>query len=350
MPQATLLVVTQKVDRNDPVLGFFHRWLAEFAKHFFKVVVIAGFAGDYDLPNQIEVHSLGKEKGMPKWKRVLKFEELFSFHYARCDAVFFHMSPEFVLAASPFLLSLPKISALWYIHKHAGWRLQLAERMVDYIFTAAEASFPLLSKKVIFTGHAIDTDFFKPLPGGDHAGGRVLRMLSVGRISPVKGFETIIRAGALLKGKNTKSWSMTIVGAPISSRDQSYFSSLKNLISENRLEREIIFEGSRPYQEMPLIYQNHDLFISLTPTGSFDKAVLEAMSSGLAVLAASRAFEELLPRQYLLEHVSPEFLAERMEMLAFEIRPNLKLRELVINNHALSPTIREIAAQLRVKP
>jgi len=35
-----LLIITQKVDINDDVLGFMHGWIAEFAKHCEKLTVI----------------------------------------------------------------------------------------------------------------------------------------------------------------------------------------------------------------------------------------------------------------------------------------------------------------------
>ena len=34
-----ILIITQKVDQNDDVLGFFHGWIAEFAKHCEQVTV-----------------------------------------------------------------------------------------------------------------------------------------------------------------------------------------------------------------------------------------------------------------------------------------------------------------------
>ena len=49
-----LLICTQKVDKNDSVLGFFHRWIEEFAKHCEKVTVICLQKGDDDLPAKIE--------------------------------------------------------------------------------------------------------------------------------------------------------------------------------------------------------------------------------------------------------------------------------------------------------
>ncbi len=35
-----LLITTQKVDKKDPILGFFHRWLEEFDKHRERLRVV----------------------------------------------------------------------------------------------------------------------------------------------------------------------------------------------------------------------------------------------------------------------------------------------------------------------
>src|SRR3989344_2895162 len=128
-----LLIVTQKVDKNDEVLGFFHRWIEEFARTCESVVVIASFRGEVALPANVSVFTFGG-----KWRlaRIYKFWELFSYHYARTDAVFFHMCPEFVLASSPFLVSLKKPTALWYVHKSVTRNLKIAERLVEWVFTA----------------------------------------------------------------------------------------------------------------------------------------------------------------------------------------------------------------------
>lgn len=56
-----LLIVTQKVDKNDPILGFFHRWIEEFSKHCEKLTVICLQAGEFKLPANVTVLSLGKE-------------------------------------------------------------------------------------------------------------------------------------------------------------------------------------------------------------------------------------------------------------------------------------------------
>lgn len=56
------MIVTQKVDVNDPILGFFHRWVEEFAKHFERITVICLQKGEYNLPANVKVFSLGKEE------------------------------------------------------------------------------------------------------------------------------------------------------------------------------------------------------------------------------------------------------------------------------------------------
>ena len=68
-----LLIITQKVDINDPILGFFHHWIEEFAKTFDKATVICLEKGESNLSPEIKVLSLGKERGRSKLKYILKF-------------------------------------------------------------------------------------------------------------------------------------------------------------------------------------------------------------------------------------------------------------------------------------
>lgn len=39
-----LLIITQKVDENDAILGFFHGWIAEFAKHCEQLIFLIQIA------------------------------------------------------------------------------------------------------------------------------------------------------------------------------------------------------------------------------------------------------------------------------------------------------------------
>lgn len=336
-----LLVVIQKVDEGDENLGAFYRWFEELAHRVEHLTIIAGSAGKSHLPANVSVYILGKRTGFGRLFTIWKFWELFSYHYARADAVLFHQIPEYILAALPFLLTLSRTSALWYAHKSVTWKLRIAEHLVDYILTSSAEGFRLPSKKVLIVGQAIDTEAFRPVTG-NQLPVTGLRMLTVGRISPVKNYDVLIRACSRLKDIWEREWLLSIVGGPIIPKDREYMSLLKKSVKEAGLENRIHFLGARPYSEVPSIYQEHDLFLNLSRTGSLDKAVLEAMAAGLNVISANEAYCTILPPPYFLEHISPELLAERIKIVADLDRPSPKLREIVVKDHGLKNTIGKI--------
>ena len=343
-----LLIVTQRIDQEDENLGAFYYWFERLSKEFDEVTIIASFVGKTDFAPHVHVHSLGKENNAGRFSRLKRFFALFSYHYARCDAVFFHQIPEFVIAASPFLLSLKKRSVLWYAHKSVTLRLKIAERLVDFIATSSPEGFRLASKKVIYTGQAINTDLFRPREEAAHFGkDHVLKLITVGRISPIKNYEQIIAACAAGKNIWQADWSLSIVGGPILPRDHAYLKSLKQLIAEKNLSSHITFVGSVGYSQIPKFLQGHDIFVNVSGTGSLDKAVFEAMACGLSVLTANEAYRSIIPDAYFLEHNNPEFIAERIRHLSAEERPNMALRQIVLDHHSLETTITKLFSLLR---
>ena len=68
-----LLIITQVVDREDSNLGFFCEWLEEFARQTDNLYVIANRVGEYDLPKNVTVVSLGKESGLGRAMRLFYF-------------------------------------------------------------------------------------------------------------------------------------------------------------------------------------------------------------------------------------------------------------------------------------
>ena len=106
-----LLIVTQKVDENDSILGFFHGWIAEFAKHCESVIVICLEKGEHHLPQNVNVLSLGKErfevksqksKVLKKLTYAINFFKYIWQERKNYDVVFVHMNQEYVLLAVPY--------------------------------------------------------------------------------------------------------------------------------------------------------------------------------------------------------------------------------------------------------
>lgn len=335
-----LLIITQKVDKDDPILGFFHRWLEEFSKYFIAVTVICLQAGKQELPTNIRVLSLGKEGGVSRIKYLFNFYSYLWRERHNYDVVLVHMNPIYVVLAGWWwrLNRLPVF--LWYTHKKVDWKLRLAEKMVTRIFSASPASFRLASTKLVITGHGIDTEMFKPSPKEkkDNV------ILSVGRLASVKNHHLLIEALAKFK-LSGKPWELKIVGEAIYPSDFLYRQELIRQIKNLGLESQVELVGAVSPQKMINYYQGADLLVNLSDTGSLDKVVLEAMACGLAVVSSNEAYLDILPKS---SFCSKNVVAIRVAIeQALSIKPvALPGREEVIRKHNLTRLIEKLASQM----
>lgn len=329
-----LLIITQKVDENDDNLGFFHGWLEEFSKNIEKIFVISQFVGNYNLPSNVEVFSLGKENGYSKIRQLFNFYKLLFKNLAKVDAVFVHMIPLWVVLGGPLLKIYRKKVYLWYVHKSVNFTLKLAEKFAEKIFTASKESCRLKSKKIIITGHGIDINNFKSQISNIKY--PKFKIISGGRITPIKNYDILIEAARILRDKGF-DFEIKIGGWPIMKDDKVYFEKLKNLIKENHIENKIFFIGAISYYDIAEFYQSGDLFVNLSDTGSLDKMVFEAMASGLFVLTSNEAFKNILPEKYFVGK-NPTEIAEKIIALSkTEFDPTL--RDYVVKNHGLRQLI-----------
>ncbi len=359
-----LLIITQKVDINDDILGFFHRWIEEFAKKCEKVTVICLQLGEYNLPDNVKILSLGKEKSRfkiqdsrfkNKFKYTFRFWKYIWEERKNYDKVFVHMNPEYVvLGGIPWELMRKKIY-LWYTHKSVNLWLRLAVNLADKVFTASDKSFRLKSDKVVVTGHGIDTEKFSisnfQFSNKLKTQNSKFTILTVGRITKSKNIDLLIEAGEILK-KRGFDFEIKIAGGPVTGEDKIYFEKLKETVKEKKLENFISFVGPIPNKDIPEFYKKGDsclaggrVFINLSDTGSMDKAVLEAMASGLLVLTSNEAFKEILPGKYFVNNDARD-VAERVAMFSSE-EPNPELKKYVEKNHNLKNLIDKIISEIR---
>ena len=360
-----LLIITQKIDQNDDILGFFHRWVEEFAKNCEQVVVIAQFVGAYDLPRNIEVFSLGKERGRSKARQLINFYKLLFENLSRVDAVFVHMIPLWVVLGALFFKIYRKKVYLWYVHKSADWTLKLAEKLVEKIFTASPESCRLKSDKIIIIGHGIDTEKFSifNFQFSKRRKNSKFKIISAGRIAPAKNYEILIEAAEILKKRDffargplrhsdseasgpALGWEIKIAGSPILEKDKIYSENLKNFVKEKNLEDKINFVGAIPHKDIAAFYQVGDLFVNFSDTGSLDKAVLEAMAAWLLVLTSNEAFGNILSSEYFTSK-NPEEIAEKIIMLS-KSEPDPGLRDFVVKNHNLKGLITKIVGVIKI--
>jgi len=273
-----LLIVTQVLDEQHPVLGFFNRWVLEFAMHCEHVQVIALQVGKHNLPTNVTVHSLGKEAGKGRLSYLVHFYSLMWSLRKEYDAVFVHMIPLYVILGAPVWKLTGKKITLWYTHGAVSLSLRLAERLVDAIFTAAKEGFNLVTKKVLVTGHGIDTEDFKPLGLT-----KDLDLVTVGRITPSKNLSALVDMVEVLN--KTTTASLTVVGAAGSDGDKDFASTLRAEVNERGLESSVVFAGAMAHSDLPILLNRVTIFVTAAQNGSLDKAVLEAMACGLPVVS-----------------------------------------------------------------
>jgi glycosyltransferase involved in cell wall biosynthesis len=289
-----LLLTTQVVDLNHPILGFFHTWIEKIAEQVDHLTVVCLYKGEYNLPDNVTVLSLGKEKKPNGYMAKLLYGWRFCKYVWKLrrdyDHVMVHMNPEYVILGGLLWRLSRKKVLLWYTHKSVNLKLRFAERIATKIFTASKKSFRLKSKKLEVVGHGINVDSFASAP--DVSDESTIKLLAVGRISPVKDLETVILACNELQRNNpTLNILLDIVGQPVGEKGKTYKQALDELVQKLNLSKSIRFLGGIKYQDIAKTYKQNNILIHTSNTGSLDKVVLEAMASGLVVFTSSEAYE-----------------------------------------------------------
>ncbi len=341
-----LLICTQAVDQRDPVLGFFHRWLVAFAKHCDSVLVLCLREGLHQLPANVRVLSLGKEKGKSRIKHLRRFIYYVVRNVFQYDSVFVHMNPEYVLMGRWLWKMMRKRTVLWYTHKSVTLKLRLASRMADAICTASPESFRLKRRNVIVTGHGIDTEVFA-VPRAKTVD--FLRIVTVGRISRSKGTHIMLETAALLP-RNGVPYRLTIVGAPVTRDDERYYDELLQQIEILHLQEFVGFAGPKDSSEIPAILAKSDVFLHASDTGSLDKAMLEAMAAGCIVLSSSDAAETILGAGHdslFIQRNDPGSFAVALQyvyQMGEDRRAEIgeRLRREVVEHHSLDTLIEKL--------
>ncbi|OGH64451.1 MAG: hypothetical protein A2821_02940 [Candidatus Magasanikbacteria bacterium RIFCSPHIGHO2_01_FULL_41_23] len=347
-----LLVITQKVDKNDSNLGFFHAWLEKIAQRVDYLYVICLEKGEYSLPENVTVLSLGKEENRSRLKYLWRFY-FYIFKYEKeYDGVLVHMNPEYIVLGGWLWRLWQKKVLLWYTHKSVDLKLKIAEKLVTKIFTASKESFRLKSNKVEIVGHGINVaEFWSSTSSGRayYDQNLVLKLITVGRIAPAKDLETIIKAVVyLIEKKSGLSVSLDIIGEAILPQDIVYQENLKNKYAQ--FSQTIKFLGKRNHQEMPKEYQSHQLFVHSSKTGSVDKVVLEALASGCPVVTSGEAYADAVQQGVVFVFPIGDYkkLAEAIEktqssgILNSDKLPNVSAIEYVRKNHNLDLLINRI--------
>lgn len=344
---AKLLFITQRVDKDDSVLGVYHRWIEELAKRLDVINVICLYKGRVDLPGNVKIFSLGKENGRSRIKYVCRFYKYIWGLRRDYETVFVHMNPIYIILGGWFWKLYGKKIFLWYNHPLGNITAEFGIFLADKVFCTSPYSFSAKFKKTSLMPVGIDTNLFCPVPEIQK---NKKQILCLGRISPIKKIEYLVEAAKILDGRGL-DFKILIVGSLGSLEDREYESKLRemslDLISKDKIE----FRPAIPNYETPKIYNSSGIFVNLTPTGSLDKAIMEAMACGTPILVSNKAVESMITEEYKNDLIFKEGDINDLVLKLvnyFKITNNEKenlggvMRQLVLKQHGLSRLINKM--------
>ncbi len=366
-----LLFITQKVDKNDDLLGIYHEWINKLATEFESIHVICLYKGEYDLPLNVKVYSLGKElaekgrslrrseatgKGatlmeqvFQRLKYTIRFYRIIWQLRKEYDVVFVHMNPEYLVLGGPLWRLWGKKTVLWYAHFRDNLKLRIAVMFVNKIVTSVKEAFPFDTKKLVVLQQGIDVHRFTPKEIYNSEEDNI-KILFVGRLSPVKYLDVLVRAFSLLV-KKYNNLHLNIVGGP-TEKDEDYLQKIKDNIKTLNIEGNISFLGKVPNSQTPEIYRDNDIFVNLTKSGCFDKTTLEAMSSGLVTVVSNSSFENIFNTEQkeilMFRDRDASDLANKIGNLINLPKENLmvikkEMRDIVVRKHNLDSLIDKLS-------
>lgn len=163
-------------------------------------------------------------------------------------------------------------------YKKLWKRVDKVHSISDYLYAKAiKLGLPVnVSYKKI--SPAVDISLFK---FKNDAGGikTPLRILSIGRLSWIKNFETAISAVKILKDGGTDV-IYTIAGSG------SEFERLKFAVYQSGLEENIIFSGKKDHKEIAKLMNESDIYLQPSYQEGFCVSVLEAQATGLLCIVS----------------------------------------------------------------
>ncbi|MCP5101316.1 MAG: glycosyltransferase [Chloroflexi bacterium] len=351
-----LLMMTQIIDMDDPILGFTHEWVNTLAQQVSHLHVICRIHGRYQLAKNVTLHPFSRpnEPDSPIRRHLFFHRSLLRLIFRhQIDAVFVHMIPKWVGMCWPytFLQRIPL--SLWYTHSAISPALQRAHQLADHIFTASLDSYPLAGSHIHPIGHGIDTNLFKPMKWKKENGR--FQIIMPGRITETKQPHLLIDAIDTLPPSQKTSVRCQIIGKTSSKADQLYLARINQQIENKGLSSIVTVTGGVPYSQMAAHYQNADLVINLSKTNSLDKTVLEGMACGVPVLTSNPACHTFLGEidtNLVLKHGDVNGLSKQISYvlnLATSEKQILgqALRQEIIQNHNLNQLMARLTSLMR---
>jgi len=342
-----LILFNFESDKNSQALAFALDWVNEIAKNIDKLYVISLRCGDYKVNSNIEIYCINQASKNKLQTTLSIWNVLKNIHKKdkNISGYFVHMAHYFVPIIYPFAKNYNQKLVLWYAHKSVPISLKIANFFIDRALASTSIGYQIDTKKLKLIGQGINTNKF--IFKNDFKD-KIKNIITVGRISKIKNIHLIVKDFLSLKRDDLYLY---IVGDSLTHDDEFYLKDIKRLIPKQK-EKNIIFTGSIPFDELPKLYSSMDLAINVSDTGSLDKTIIEAMAMGIAIVTSNDSAKELFNHLddkgvYLLDDKSD--LKSMLEtLLDSENKFNRNsLRDEIVQNHSLDNLAKKIVSEFR---
>ena len=222
----------------------------------------------------------------------------------------------------------------------ARWSVRTADRTVAPSAIFAGELQQWTGKTVVPIHHGFDRErFFRdqsPLPQDVQvklaATEGSLRLLFVSHYNYYRNFETLIRAIAILKKKVYPRTVRLILTCKLTSNDNPgdyRADTAAALVEQLRMGEDVVELGAVPYSLLHHLYRACDFYVTPAYAETFAHPLVEAMASGLPVIASDLAVHQEICGEAALyfPRFSPEVLAERVVQAAQSLEQADAMRE-----------------------
>lgn len=322
-------------------------YIKPFSKEFSKIYI---FSYDNEMVKNLpkNVHLIGNKFNLHRLLYSLLLPLFQKNYIKKCDAIrAYHLSGVTPAIVSKILFKKPFVFNYAYDYQKfaqiEGKRIQfflfriiepIAFKFADKIFAANKSIFNKVPHpKAVLLPNGVDTNLFKPTKSKILSKPPVV--LSVGRLEEQKNFTLLIKS---ISSINT---NLIIIGKGTLKKE------LLSIAKKLKIKLNLIERVS--HSEMAKFYRDADLYISPSITEGSPKAVLEAMSCGLPVIASRNegtiGIIENFNNGLLVEGNSDRKLADAIKLILRDQKLRKKLsfnaRKTIENRFNLSVLIKQ---------
>ena len=327
------------------MLGFFHAWIAEFAKQCDTVTVICLQEGAHHLPSNVTVLSLGKEQHQSRLSYIRLFYRYVLTKRHEYDTVFVHMNDEYIVLGGFLWRLLGKRIQLWRNHGVGGPATYAAAFFSHVIFYTAPQSFTARFRKARRMPAGIDTESFRPAGTHQRRQSGAMNVVAISRRSPSKRIDLMVDAIRQCRNNGMQITFHHYGDAPA---EQGWYSGHLNDLAQDLIATGCVrFYDGVPHETVPEIYRDYDVCLNAATTGCFDKTVLEGMACGCPAIVSSADFSNGIDTKYIFSDATPEALSQCLHTASQLSDPEYselaqRQRNYVIEHHNLTNLVREI--------